>query len=198
MESPFRRRRSRRLHRVAGLKMRGVDAAACATASSPRPSRTSTCTQSPRNTRAGHHAGAARSVALGRGRADASRFGAHADAADPVDRAQEARHEARARAQIDVLRRAHLLDAPCVHHRQLVRHGERLLLVVRDQQERDADAALQGLQLDAHLLAQFRIERRQRLVQQQHVGLQHQRAGQGHALPLAARKLRGTARLPCR
>ena len=46
----------------------------------------------------------------------------------------------------------------------------------------------------AHLLAQLGIERGERLVEQQHVGLQHQRARQRHALPLAARKLGGTAR----
>ena len=57
--------------------------------------------------------------------------------------------------------------------------------------------ALQRLQLDAHLLAQLGIERGERLVEQQHVGLEHQRAGQRHALPLAARKLRRAARPPC-
>src|ERR1022692_4506134 len=62
------------------------------------------------------------------------------------------------------------------HHGQMVGHGERFLLVVGHQQEGDAGAALHGLELHAHLFAQFRIERGQGLVEQQHVGLEHQRA----------------------
>ena len=46
-----------------------------------------------------------------RGRCEARGFRADADAADPVHRAEKARHEARARAQVDVFGRAHLLDA---------------------------------------------------------------------------------------
>ena len=103
-----------------------------------------------------------------------------------------------ARAQVDVLGRAHLLDAAFVHDGELVGHGERLLLVVRHEQEGDAGAALHGLQFEAHLLAQFGIERGEGLVEQQDVGLQDQGAGEGHALALAAGELRGTARLPCR
>ena len=82
---------------------------------------------------------------------------------------------------------------PAIHDGEPVGHGERLLLVVRDQQEGDADAALQGLEFDAHLLAQLGIERGQRLVEQQHVGLEDQGAGERDALPFAAGKLRGTA-----
>ena len=87
---------------------------------------------------------------------------------------------------------------PCVHDGQLVGHGERLFLVVRHEQERDADAPLHGFQLHAHLLAQLGIERGQGLIEQQDVGLEHQRPGQRHALPLAARKLRraGVSSLP--
>ena len=48
---------------------------------------------------------------------------------------------------------------------------------------------LQALQLLAHLHAQEGIERRQRLVEQQHLRVGDQRARQRHALLLAARKL---------
>ena len=162
----------------------------CATASSPLARRTSTWTQLPRNTRAGDHAGRAIAAPSPGAARDAHRFRANAHAVDPVHRAEKARDEARARAQVDILGRADLLDAAVVHHGELVGHGERFLLIVRHEQEGDADAALHGLQLDAHLLAQLGIERGQRLVEQQHVGLQHQRARQRDALPLAAGELR--------
>ena len=41
------------------------------------------------------------------------------------------------------------------------------------QQERNACATLQALQFAAHLLAQIRIERRERFIQKQHVRLKH-------------------------
>ena len=52
------------------------------------------------------------------------------------------------------------------------------------------ELALQPLQLLAHLDAQERIERRQRLVQQEDPRLHDQGARQGDALLLPARKLR--------
>ena len=52
---------------------------------------------------------------------------------------------------------------------------------------------LQPLQLDLHLLAQLEVERRQRLVEQQHLRPVRQRAGERHALLLAARELAGAA-----
>src|ERR1039458_215345 len=69
----------------------------------------------------------------------------------------------------------------------------RLLLVVGHQEESDARAALHGLELDAHLFAQFGIERGERLIEQQDAGLKHQRAGESDALALTAGKLRGAA-----
>ena len=53
--------------------------------------------------------------------------------------------------------------------------------------------ALQVLDLEAHLLAQVRVEVAEGLVQQQHLGVGHQGPGQGHALLLAAGELRGIA-----
>ena len=58
-----------------------------------------------------------------------------------------------------------------------------------DEDERDADLALDLLQLDLHLLAELEVERAERLVEQQHLGPVHQRAGQRDPLPLAAREL---------
>src|SRR5262245_24178998 len=45
------------------------------------------------------------------------------------------------------------------------------------------------LQLELHLFAKLLVERAERLVEQQHSGSGHDRAGEGHALLLAAREL---------
>ena len=83
-----------------------------------------------------------------------------------------------------------------VHHHDAVGHGERLLLVVRHHDGGDAERALQRLDLVAQPQAHTGIERRQGLVEQQQAGRGSKRAGQGHALLLAARELRRIAR-PC-
>ena len=90
----------------------------------------------------------------------------------------------------DLVRRAALLDAAVVHHDDQVgeRHG--FVLAVRDVNEGDAEILLQALQLGAHLDAQERVERGERLVEQQDLRVGDQRAGERHALLLAARKLR--------
>ena len=60
---------------------------------------------------------------------------------------------------------------------------------MRDHDEGGAELRLQPLQFDLHLLAQMRVERRQRLVEQQHARLADDGAGKRHALALAAGKL---------
>ena len=63
------------------------------------------------------------------------------------------------RALVQLARRGELLDDPAVHHGDRVRHRHRLLLVVRDVDERRAGARLQLLQLQLHLLAELQVER---------------------------------------
>ena len=87
---------------------------------------------------------------------------------------------------VDLLRRPALHDDAAVHDRDAVGHRERLLLVVRDVEERDPDLALDRLELHLHLLAQLEVERAERLVEQQHRGPVHERARERHALALAA------------
>ncbi len=67
---------------------------------------------------------------------------------------------------VDLDRAADLLDYAVRHHGQAVGHGERLLLVVGDIDERDAHFLLQCLQLDLKGLAQLRVEGAEGLVQQ--------------------------------
>ena len=64
-------------------------------------------------------------------------------------------------------RRADLLDPALVEDGDPVAHRERLLLVVRDVDERHPELLLDLLQLDLHLLAQLQVERAERLVEQE-------------------------------
>jgi hypothetical protein len=47
---------------------------------------------------------------------------------------------------------------------------------VRDEDERDPDLGLERLELDLEVLGQLRVERAQRLVEQQHARPQHEGA----------------------
>ena len=64
------------------------------------------------------------------------------------------------------------------HHGDPIRHHHRLVLIMGHQQDRDADAPLDLLDLDLQLLAQLSIQRRQRFVEQQCVGCEDQRSRQ--------------------
>jgi len=76
-----------------------------------------------------------------------------------------------------------------VHHRDAVGDGERLLLIVRYVERRDAELFLQLADLAAHLDAELGVEIGERLVEQQHLGLDDEAAGDRDALELAAREL---------
>ena len=106
-----------------------------------------------------------------------------------VGDADEAGHEVAGGPLVHLDRGAQLLDPALVEHGQPVAHGERLLLVVRDVDERDADLALDPLQLQLHVLAQLGVQRAERLIQQQYLGLVDDGPGQRDPLPLPARQL---------
>ncbi len=101
--------------------------------------------------------------------------------------------KARLRGLVEIVRRADLLQLAMVEHGDAIGHGQRFGLVMRDEHDRDADLALQMLRLDLHLLAQILVERRQRLVHQQHARPVDDGARDRDALLLAARQLRGLA-----
>ena len=103
--------------------------------------------------------------------------------------ADEVGDESRPRETVDARRLVDLLDASLVHDGDPVRQRERLRLVVRHVDERDADLLLQVDELDLHLLAQLRVEGGQRLVQQQHGRMGDERPGDRDALFLAAGEL---------
>ena len=103
--------------------------------------------------------------------------------------AHEGRGEAGAGPSVDPLGLARVLDPPVARDHAEIGQRHRLLLVVGDVDEGGADALLDGLQLVLHLAPELEVERAERLVEQQHRRLDHERAGERHALALAAGKL---------
>src|SRR5260221_124440 len=77
--------------------------------------------------------------------------------------ADEAGDELRLRMLVDVGGTSDLLDPALVEDGHAVAHRQRLFLVMRDVDERDAEVLLQRLEEDLHLLAQLQIERAERL-----------------------------------
>ena len=110
-------------------------------------------------------------------------------AAEQVGRADEAVDEQGLRPVVDRDRRIELLDLALVHHGDAVGDAHRLVLVVRHQDGGEAERALQALDLDLHVEPQVAVERGERLVEQQDRRLDGERAGERHALLLAAREL---------
>ncbi len=115
-----------------------------------------------------------------------SACGAHDLAGEAVVLADEGGDEGGGGIVVDVAALGDLLDHAVAHHRDMVGHGERLALIVGDIDEGDADALLDGAQLAAHMLAQLEVERGERLVEQKHLRLGAQRAGDRDPLLLAA------------
>ena len=81
-----------------------------------------------------------------------------------------------------------MLDPAFVHHRDAVAHDQGLVLIVGDEDRRDAEFAQQVAQLDLHRLAQLAVERAERLVEQQQRRLDDDRARDRDALLLPAGK----------
>ena len=106
-----------------------------------------------------------------------------------VDLADEVGDERRRRIAVDLHRRADLLDHAVVHDDDAVGDRERLFLVVRDHDRRHAELSLQRADLAAQAHALERVERRQRLVEQEQARRGGERARERDALLLAAREL---------
>ncbi len=94
---------------------------------------------------------------------------------------------------VDLRRSCDLDQMPSIHHADAVGDGHRLLLIVRHDDEGEPERLLQAHQLELRLLAQLLVERRERLVEQQHARPLHQRARQRDALALPAGKCIGLA-----
>src|SRR5436190_1224950 len=110
--------------------------------------------------------------------------------APAVDLADEAHHELGRRMLVEVARGPGLLDLAMVHHDDLLGDVHRLLLVVRDEDRGHVNLVVETPQPFAELLADRRVERAKRLVEQQHLRLHRERPCERHALALAAGELR--------
>ena len=111
-------------------------------------------------------------------------------AAQDVRRADEAGDELGRRRFVDLGRRADLGNPPALEDGEPVAHGERLLLVVSDEDEGDSDVLLDRLELDLHLMAELQVQGAERFVEQQDLRAIDQGARQRDPLPLAAGELR--------
>src|SRR3954447_12727452 len=98
-------------------------------------------------------------------------------------------NEALQRSAVDLLWRAELANSPLRHYRQPIGKAQRLALIVGDEDGGDPQLALDFPQLHLHRRAQVLVERRKRLVEQQYGRIDHERAGQRHALLLSAGEL---------
>ena len=112
-------------------------------------------------------------------------------ALDQIDwwAAEEPRHKNIGRALINPLGRIELLDQPALHHRDPVREGHRLGLVMGDIDKGGFELLMQPLDQAAHGKPQRGIEVGERLIHQEDRRLANDGAAQRHALPLPAGKL---------
>ena len=74
-----------------------------------------------------------------------------------------------------------------------IREGEGLFLIVGDEEEGDADAALEALEFGADLFAEVGVEGGEGLVEEEDFGLEDEGAGEGDALFFAAGEFGGEA-----
>src|SRR5207248_5837812 len=93
-------------------------------------------------------------------------------------------------ARVSLAWRRDLFQGPVPQKSDAVGERHRFFLVVRDKKKGDADFPLERLQFALHLLAQIRIERRERFIEQKQLGAIHQRSRKRDALLLPAAQLR--------
>jgi hypothetical protein len=108
-----------------------------------------------------------------------------------VGRAQERGDEARGRARVEVIGLAALEQAALVHDADAVGEREGFLLVMRDQDRRHVQLALDLADGPSQFLADLGVQRAERLVHQQHLRPVRKCPRDGNALLLPARELRG-------
>ena len=114
-------------------------------------------------------------------------------ALEQVGGTQHAGHEDVDWAVIQLVGRSGLDDPAQVHHREGVGQRQRLVRIVGQGQRREAGLAMDLLQLVPAFLARPRVERAERRIEDQELGLGHQGPRQGRAQPLMRRQLLGTA-----
>ena len=104
--------------------------------------------------------------------------------------------EAVGRTRDHLLRRRELAQRRRRRSRRPCRRARRVLVVVRDEQRRQAELAQQLLQLAAHGDLRVRVERRERLVEEQHA--RDRAPAPARARPAGARRRRARSAAPWR
>ena len=94
---------------------------------------------------------------------------------------------------VELTRAGDLLQHALLQHRNPIAERHGLGLVVGDVDGGDPESALQPEDLGPHLTAQLGVEVAQRLVEQERVGLAHDRPAHRHPLALAAGEIGGLA-----
>ena len=84
---------------------------------------------------------------------------------------------------------AHLLNQAIVHHNDCIAHGERFFLVVGHEDKGYAKLLVHAQQLKLHLFPQLHVQCRQRLIEQEHLGLVDHCTCYCHSLLLTAGEL---------
>ncbi len=110
-----------------------------------------------------------------------------------VFRPHERGDVAACRALVEVGGRADLGEPSVLQQPDAGRDRERLVLVVGDEDEGGPGLALDAEQFLARLLPQAAVERGERLVEEEEAWAGRERAGERHALPLAAGECVGAA-----
>jgi len=108
---------------------------------------------------------------------------------DVIRTSNEIRDECGDGASIDFFSGPDLLKNAVAHHSHSIRHEEGFLLIVRYVDKRNRDLSLDLLQDALHLSPKLEVERPERLVKEENLGLKDKRAGQSNALLLTSRKL---------
>src|SRR5579871_5622080 len=108
--------------------------------------------------------------------------------------ADEAGDEGIGRAVVELARRADLLDAAVAHDGDPVREDQRLALIMRHIDRGAAMLVVQPAELQLHGLPQLAIERAERFVHQQNIGLDDEGARERDPLLLASGELADGAR----
>src|SRR5258707_7257031 len=88
--------------------------------------------------------------------------------------------------RVDFAGRSNLLERAVFQQGDAIGERHSFVLVVGDEEEGDAEFALQRFQLTLHLFAQVGVERGKRFVEQQEFWAIDKRAGEGDTLLLAA------------
>ena len=108
---------------------------------------------------------------------------------EAVRLSDERHHELVRRRVVELARPGDLFDPSVAHHDDPVGDLHRLFLVVRDEHGGGVRFLVQAAQPKAELRADASVQRAERLIEQEHLRLGSECAGERHALPLATREL---------